>query len=124
TERYTKPLRLEELLSETSGVIPGLVPTEAEMAAERARPLAGKEGIELAQGLLTSHVLALPRAGRHLIGSMLRPTPEALARLGELRATGSVDLGPVRLTREGRAGILELRNPRHLNAEDDITLGP
>src|SRR5205823_7168710 len=24
----------------------------------------------------------------------------------------------------GRAGVLELRNPRHLNAEDDLTLGP
>jgi thioesterase DpgC len=124
TDGCTKPVRLEELLSETAKVIPGLVPTEAEMAAERARPLAGKEGIELAQGLLTSHVLALPRAGRHLIGSMLRPTPEALARLPELRASGSVSLGPVKVTREGRAGILELSNPRHLNAEDDITLGP
>jgi thioesterase DpgC len=28
----------------------------------------------------------------------------------------------VRLTREGRAGVLELRNPRRLNAEDDTTL--
>jgi enoyl-CoA hydratase/carnithine racemase len=124
THGCTKPLRLAELLTETSEVVPGLVPTEAEMAAERARPLAGKEGIELAQGLLTSHVLALPRPGRHLIGSMLRPTEEALARLPDLRATGSADLGPVRLTRVGRAGILELSNPRHLNAEDDVTLDP
>jgi thioesterase DpgC len=35
-----------------------------------------------------------------------------------------VDLGPARVTRQGRAGILELRNPRHLNAEDGVTLGP
>jgi thioesterase DpgC len=55
---------------------------------------------------------------------MLRPLPEALERLGELRATGEADLGPVRITRRGRAGVLELRNPRHLNAEDDITLRP
>jgi thioesterase DpgC len=124
TDGRTKPVRLEDLLSEAAEVIPGLVPTEADMAAERTRPLAGKEGIELAQGLLTSHVLASPQAGRHLIGSMLRPTQEAFERLGELRATGSIDLGPVRLTREGRAGILELSNPRHLNAEDDVTLDP
>ena len=55
---------------------------------------------------------------------MLRPTPEAFEQLGELRARGAIDLGPVRVTRRGRAGILELSNPRHLNAEDDVTLGP
>jgi thioesterase DpgC len=54
---------------------------------------------------------------------MLRPVPEAFEHLGELRATGAVDLGPVRVTRRGRAGILELSNPKHLNAEDDLTLG-
>jgi thioesterase DpgC len=41
-----------------------------------------------------------------------------------MRARGTVDLGPVRVTRRGRAGLLELSNPRHLNAEDDVTLGP
>jgi (3,5-dihydroxyphenyl)acetyl-CoA 1,2-dioxygenase len=50
--------------------------------------------------------------------------PEAIERLGEFRAAGTVDLGPVQVTRHGRAGLLELRNPRHLNAEDDATLGP
>jgi (3,5-dihydroxyphenyl)acetyl-CoA 1,2-dioxygenase len=100
------------------------VPTAAELDAERARPLPAKEGIELAQGLLIGHVLADPRAGRHLIEAMLQPLPTALERIEELRATGTVDLGPVRVTRHGPAGFLELSNPRHLNAEDDITLGP
>jgi (3,5-dihydroxyphenyl)acetyl-CoA 1,2-dioxygenase len=117
-------LGLEELLCAASALVPGLVPTEAEMDAERARPLPAKEGIELAHGLLIGHVLADPRAGRHLINAMLRPLPAALDRLEELRATGAVDLGPVRVTRRGRAGLLELSNPRHLNAEDDMTLGP
>jgi thioesterase DpgC len=93
------------------------------MDAERERMLADKEGIEFAQGLLVAHVLALPRAGRHLIGTMLRPVPQAFEHLGRLRATGAVDLGPVRITRRGRAGVLEITNPRHLNAEDDLTLG-
>jgi thioesterase DpgC len=83
-----------------------------------------KEGIELAQGLLVGYVLAVPRTGRHLITAMLRPVPEAFERLGELRSRGTVDLGPVRVTRRGRAGLLELANPRHLNAEDDVTLAP
>ena len=55
---------------------------------------------------------------------MLRPTPEALARLDEFRAAGELDLGQAHIRREGRAGHLELRNPRHLNAEDDSTVPP
>ena len=39
--------------------------------------------------------------------------------------TGSVDLGPVRVvTRRAARAMLELGNPRHLNAEDGVTLGP
>jgi (3,5-dihydroxyphenyl)acetyl-CoA 1,2-dioxygenase len=123
TDRCTRPLRVEELLQRAAAAFPGLVPAPADMAAERGRMLADKHGIEFAQGLLVGHVLALPRAGRHLIGAMLRPVPEAFEHLAELRATGVVDLGPVRVTRRGRAGVLELRNPKHLNAEDDLTLG-
>jgi thioesterase DpgC len=124
TAGRTKSVRLEELVYAAAGRIPGLVPTRAEMDAERERGLAAKEGVELAQGLLIAQFLALPLAGRHLIDSMLRPTREALDRLEDFRATGVADLGPVRVTRRGRAGVLELRNPRHLNAEDGSTLGP
>jgi (3,5-dihydroxyphenyl)acetyl-CoA 1,2-dioxygenase len=120
----TRSLRIEALLGDVAARVPGLVPTFAQMDAERARALPDKEGIELAQGLLFASVLAVPEAGRHLIDAMLRPTPQALERLPELRERGVVDLGPVRVTRTGRAGILELSNPRHLNAEDDVTLGP
>ncbi|MGE5289889.1 MAG: enoyl-CoA hydratase/isomerase family protein [Micromonosporaceae bacterium] len=123
TNNYSRSLRLDELVAEAALRVPGLVPSSAEMDAERARSLQDKEGIEFAHGLLIAHTLALPRAGRHLIRAMLRPTPAAFEHLGELRATGTVDLGPVRLVREGRAGILELSNPRHLNAEDGTTLG-
>ena len=124
TDGHTRSLRLAELLGAAAARVPGLVPDAADLAAERSRPLPGKEGVEFAQGLLVGHVLARPEAGRHLIGAMLRPLPEAVDRLGELRAAGAVDLGPVQVTRHGRAGVLELRNPRHLNAEDDVTLGP
>jgi thioesterase DpgC len=53
---------------------------------------------------------------------MLRPVPAAFEQLDRLRSTGSADLGPVRITRRGRAGVLEITNPKHLNAEDDVTL--
>ena len=101
---------------------PGLVPGRDQLAAESERRLADKQGIEIAQGLFLSHVLASPRAGAHLVWAMLRPTSEALERLDDFRATGSADLGTVHVRREGRAGYLEIRNPRHLNAEDDTTL--
>jgi (3,5-dihydroxyphenyl)acetyl-CoA 1,2-dioxygenase len=122
TDRCARPVRVEELVYEAAAAVPGLAPTRAEMDVERGRMLADKEGIEFAQGLLVAHVLALPRAGRHLVTAMLRPVPEAFEHLAGLRATGAADLGPVRITRRGRAGILELVNPRHLNAEDDLTL--
>jgi thioesterase DpgC len=123
TSGCTRHLRLEELLAAAASAVPGLVPSAADLAAESARALPDKEGIEFAQGLLAAHVLALPRAGRHLAESMLRPTAQALELLPELRAAGQADLGLVRLTRRGRAGVLELSNPQHLNAEDDTTLG-
>jgi (3,5-dihydroxyphenyl)acetyl-CoA 1,2-dioxygenase len=122
TGHCTRPLRVEQLVYDAAAAVPGLAPTPAEMAAERERMLADKEGIEFAQGLLVAHVLALPRAGRHLVGAMLRPVPAAFEHLGELRAAGAADLGPARVTRRGRAAVLEITNPRHLNAEDDLTL--
>ncbi len=123
TDSCTKPLRLDALLYEAAERVPGLVPTRAEIEAERQRKLSDKTGVELAQGLLTAEILANPRTGRHLLESMLRPTPLALERLDELRSDGSVELGHARVTRRGRAGVLELCNPRHLNAEDNATLG-
>lgn len=122
TRRRSRFLRLEEILTASAARVPGLVPTGKEMDAERARKLPDKDGVEFAQGLLFGHLLALPGQGRHLLSAMLRPRREAAELLPELRATGTLDLGKVRLTRSGRAGILEICNPRHLNAEDDLTL--
>ena len=122
TDKCTRPVRLDELVYEAAERVPGLVPTRAEMEPERARKLADKEGLELAQGLLIAEFLQVPRTGRHLVESMLQPTQLALDHLDELRANGTVDLGHARVTRHGRAGVLELCNPRHLNAEDGNTL--
>ncbi len=122
TDGMSKPLRDQELLAAAAERFPGLVPSAAEMAAEAELKLAEKQGLEIAQGLFISHVLASPRAGSHLVWAMLQPTTGALERLDEFRATGIADLGTVHLSRQGRAGVLELRNPRHLNAEDDTTV--
>jgi thioesterase DpgC len=122
TENCTRPVRLDELLYDAAERVPGLVPTRADIEQERTRKLADKERLELAQGLLLAEILAIPRTGLHLVESMLYPTELALERLDELRANGTVDLGHARVTRRGRAGVLELCNPRHLNAEDGDTL--
>ncbi len=124
TDGGGQSLRLEELVYEAAELMPGLVPTRSEMEAERARRLADKQGLERAQGRLIAEILVRPEPGRHLVQTMLRPTAEARERLDGFRATGVADLGFVRVVRQGRAGILELQNPRHLNAEDGATLGP
>ena len=122
TDGLRRAVRDEELVYAAAERFPGLVPTRAQMAAERERPLREKEGLEIAQGLFLSFVLASPRSGSHLVWSMLRPTEEALARLDDFRATGVADLGGTYLERRGRAAYLEIRNDRHLNAEDCDTL--
>jgi enoyl-CoA hydratase/carnithine racemase len=122
TEDYATPLRLDELVYLAAERFPGLVPTRAEVEAEREHLQGEKEGAEIAQGLLIAHVLASPRAGAHLVWAMLRPTALALEHLDALRASGEVDLGGAHVRRDGAAGIVELRNPRHLNAEDGSTL--
>jgi (3,5-dihydroxyphenyl)acetyl-CoA 1,2-dioxygenase len=122
TSNRAELLRLNDLLERAAETVPGLVPTPAELAAERARPLRDKRGIELAQGLFASGILGADDAGTHLIGAMLRPLPESAELLERFQADDVLDLGPVTVIRQGKAGILELRNPRHLNAEDCSTL--
>jgi (3,5-dihydroxyphenyl)acetyl-CoA 1,2-dioxygenase len=122
TDTCTKPVRLDDFLYAAAERVPGLVPTRAEVEEERTRKLSEKAGVELNQGLLTAEILANPRIGRHLVESMLTPTALAHEHLAELRSTGRVDLGAARVTRRGRAAVLELCNPRHLNAEDGNTL--
>jgi thioesterase DpgC len=122
TDGMSKTLRDDQLLAAAAERYPGLVPSRYQLAGEAERKLAEKRGLEIAQGLFLSHVLASPRAGSHLVWAMLRPTSDALERIDDFRATGVADLGTVHVSRRGRAGYLEIRNPRHLNAEDDTTL--
>lgn len=113
-------MRVEELVFRAADRCPGLVPSRSEIAAERELVQSRKRGAEIDQGVFLSHVLASPRAGRHLVHAMLRPKQEALDRLEEFRRTGRADLGEAHVERRGRAGIVELRTPRFLNAEDGV----
>jgi thioesterase DpgC len=119
TEGLTRPVRVEDLVH----AAPGL-PTRDAIAAELERPLKAKTGLELTQGAFLADVLADPETGRHLIETMLRPTPLAREHAAAFARDGHVDLGRAAVHRAGTVGTVELRNPRHLNAEDDTTIVP
>jgi (3,5-dihydroxyphenyl)acetyl-CoA 1,2-dioxygenase len=122
TDRSSKFSRLDDLAYEAAELVPGLVPTRAEVAAEAAHLQGEKDGVEIDQGLFLAHVLARPRIGEHLCHAMLLPRPESAALAAEFVARGALDLGAARLTRRGKAVHVEMINPRFLNAEDDTTL--
>ncbi|MFI0373194.1 (3,5-dihydroxyphenyl)acetyl-CoA 1,2-dioxygenase DpgC, partial [Actinomadura sp. 1N219] len=114
-----KYLRLDELVDAAADAFPGLCPTPAQMAAERARPQAGKEGREIDQGIFLRGVLRSPVAGPHLLDAMLRPTPRALRLLPEFTRTGVVRMEAVLLERRDGVAHLTLCRDDCLNAEDE-----
>ncbi|HXQ53445.1 MAG TPA: enoyl-CoA hydratase/isomerase family protein [Stellaceae bacterium] len=115
-------VRVEALAYDAAGLVPGLVPTRAEVAREAALPQRDKDGCEVDQGLFVAAVLADPTSGAHLCHAMLLPTDAALARTPEFAATGTLDLGTAHVERRGKAAHVTMRNPRFLNAEDETTL--
>lgn len=119
TDGLTEELSVADLVRRAAERFPGLVPAPARIAAEREHRQADKDGLEIDQGLFLASVLGSPRTGLHLVHAMLRPRPDSLAPLAELRRQGEVDLGLARVERRGGVGTVELRNERFLNAEDD-----
>lgn len=123
TAQRTRALRLDELAAAGAGLLPGILPSQAELAAESAQLQANKDGLEIHQGLFFGQLLSDRDIGRHMCMAMLLPTAAAHARLAEFQSRGSLDLGAVLLEAKGDAGYLYFRHPRYLNAEDDDTLG-
>jgi thioesterase DpgC len=119
TDRQDRYLRLPELVEAAAAAFPGLIPTVDQMAAERARPQASKEGREIDQGIFLRGVLRSPLAGPHLLDAMLRPTPRATWLLPEFRRTGVADLGSVRMERRDGTARLTMCRDDCLNAEDN-----
>ncbi|MER8073191.1 (3,5-dihydroxyphenyl)acetyl-CoA 1,2-dioxygenase DpgC [Streptomyces sp. NPDC094034] len=119
TDHRSRHLRLAELVQEAAARFPGLVPTAEQLAAERTRAQAHKEGHEIDQGIFFSRVLRSPTAGAHLLDAMLKPTPAALALLPEFTRTGTVRLRSVTVERRGAVTHLTMCREDSLNAEDD-----
>jgi (3,5-dihydroxyphenyl)acetyl-CoA 1,2-dioxygenase len=121
TEGLTRPVRVAELAYGAAERHPGLLPSRAQIDAERTHLQSEKAGLEIAQGDFIARVLADPRSGRHLIAAMSEPLPEALGALARFKRDGSIDLGPMRLDRDGPVGIVTNQNHGCLNAEDDAS---
>jgi thioesterase DpgC len=119
TDGHVLSLRLAELVGAAAVHFPGLVPTADQMAAERARPQAGKEGREIDQGIFASRMLGSPVAGPHLLDAMLRPTPRALRLLPRFHRDGVVELDAVHLERRDGVARLTMCRDDCLNAEDN-----
>jgi thioesterase DpgC len=118
TEGRTRYLRIGELVLAAARARPGLVPTEEQMAVERSRPQAEKEGREIDQGIFLRGILSAPNAGPHLLDAMLRPTRRALELLPEFTESGVVGMTAVRLERRDGVAHVTLCRDDCLNAED------
>ncbi|MCB1487205.1 MAG: enoyl-CoA hydratase/isomerase family protein, partial [Bauldia sp.] len=122
TDRRNSYMRLEELVFAAGAAVPGLTPSEEEVAAEARLNQGDKDGVEIDQGIFLAQTLAVEEAGLHLCHAMLLPQPETQEHLARFIADGVLDLGTVRLERRGKAVVLTATNPRYLNAEDSSTI--
>ncbi|RSM50911.1 enoyl-CoA hydratase [Amycolatopsis balhimycina DSM 5908] len=118
TDGRSRSLRIDELVRAAARAFPGLVPTDEQMAAERARPQAEKDGREIDQGIFLRGILRAERAGPHLLDAMLQPTPRALKLLPGFTESGVVQMEAVRLERRDGVAYLTLCRDDCLNAED------
>jgi thioesterase DpgC len=121
TDGYRRQLRVSELVYAAAEQFPEQLPSRAAIDEERELLQKDKQGLEISQGIFVAHVLAHPRSGFHLMHAMSQPTAEALARLGEFERAGAIDLGPMRVDREGDVGHVTVQNHTFLNSEDDVS---
>src|SRR5258706_14610740 len=124
TRDRTRFLRADELCRRAAERFPDLLPSRGALESEAALAQRYKTGVEAKQGGFLADVLADPSCGLHLCHAMLLPLEGSVEKLNEYRNKGELDLGTVQLARRGKASVVTMRNPRHLNAEDESTLGP
>jgi (3,5-dihydroxyphenyl)acetyl-CoA 1,2-dioxygenase len=121
TGGFERALRIGELVYAAAERNPDMLPSRAAIDEERTHLQKDKAGLEIRQGDFVAEVLADPRCGEHLVRAMSQPRAEALGALDEFRESGSVDLGPMRVERDGGIGHVIIQNHGCLNAEDDAS---
>jgi enoyl-CoA hydratase/carnithine racemase len=124
TSNGTSPLRIEQLAIRAAERLPGLLPSEAELADERKCLQQDKDGLEIGQGIFFSQILSDPVLGHHLARSLLLPRSESLDLLDAFKRDRRLDLGTVQVEAKGKAGYIYFNNRAYLNAEDDSTFLP
>ena len=115
-------LRLEELCRRAAESFPGVLPSKAELDAEARLAQRDKKGLEKKQAAFLAEILGDPAAGTHLCHAMLLPRPESMQSFAEYDKAGEIAFAGAHLKRHGKAAVVTLRNPRHLNAEDETTI--
>lgn len=120
----TRPLRVNNLLSEGAARLPGILPAAAELAEEGRQMQRDKDGVEISQGLFISQIMSDRASGLHLVRAMLRSKPVSLTLIDDFGRTGRADLGTIRVELEGPTAYVYIHNERYLNSEDDTTVGP
>ncbi len=115
-------LRVDELCVRAAKEYPGLVPDAKALEHDSGIAQGEKDGLEVDQGIFLSQVLGDPLAGAHLCHAMLLPKAESQELLADFSKTGKIRFNGARLERHGKASVLTMSNPRHLNAEDEGTL--
>jgi thioesterase DpgC len=122
TGGQSRAIRVDELCRLAGERFPTLAPGAEALAAEAPLAQRDKKGLEKQLGRFLGAVLADPRCGGHLVHSMLLPRTDSAKHLAAFEEKGVLELGGARLTRQGKAAVLTMRNPRYLNAEDETTL--
>ena len=122
TAKRTRFVRLEDLIPAAAKLVPGLVPSAKDIAAEEGLLQSEKAGLEIDQGCFVSEVLRSGRSGRHLCHTMLLPRVEIADELPKFMDTGKAKYPGASVVRRGKAAIVTFENPRFLNAEDQTTL--
>ena len=122
TKNLTNFVRVDDFVYDAAKLVPGLTPTHKQVNAESTLMQSEKDGVEVDQGIFLSQVLAIPDTGMHLCKSMLLPKQEAVERSVDFIKRDTINFGPAKIERLGKAAVVTICNPRFLNAEDDDTL--
>lgn len=122
TAGHSRFLRLDELCRSAAESFPGVLPSKAQLEAEARLAQRDKKGLEKQQAAFLAEILGDPAAGAHLCHAMLLPRAESMQSFAEYDKAGEIAFAGAHLKRHGKAAVVTLRNPRHLNAEDETTI--
>src|SRR5262249_31376628 len=108
TKDFTAFVRVAELVYAAAREVPGLVPTREDVARESVFPQRDKDGVEIDQGILLSHLFDRPAVGAHLCHAMLLPKQESLDLMRRFAERGRLDFDGASVERRGKAAYVTM----------------